>query len=213
MKLYYFPGAPSPRKVGIVIAEKGLEIPTEILNIRAGEHRTEEFAAVNPGWTVPALALDDGVCITESLAIVHYLEQLQPEPNLMGSDAREQALVLMWHDIATQQGYMGIQEYFRNSEHFAEGRALPGPQAYDRIPALVQRGEKRIHAFFDKIDDRLGESEYLAGDRYTYADIAAYVYRGFARFVTGDDPAAQRTHVRRWVAAIDARPAVASMPG
>ncbi len=211
MKLYYFPGAPSPRKVGIVIAEKGLEIPTVTLNIRAGEHRTEEYASVNPGWTVPALELDDGVCITESLAIVHYLEQLQPEPNLMGSDAREQALVLMWHDIATLQGYLGIQEYFRNSEQFAEGRALPGPQAYERIPALVQRGEKRMHVFFDKIDDRLGESEYLAGDRYTYADIVAYVYRGFAQFVTGDDPAEQRKHMRRWVETIDARPAVASL--
>ena len=211
MKLFYFPGAPSPQKVGIVVAEKGLEIPTEILNIRAGDHRTEEYAAVNPGWTVPALELDDGTCITESLAIVHYLEQACPEPNLLGHGAKEQALVLMWYDIATLEGYMGIQEYFRNSEQFPAGRALPGPQAYERIPALVERGEKRMQAFFDKIDGRLGASEYLAGDRYTYADIAAWVYCGFARRVTGDDPAVRRAHMCRWVEAIGARPAVASL--
>ena len=213
MKLYYFPGAPSPRKVGMVIAEKGLDIPTEILNIRAGEHRTEGFAAVNPNVTLPALELDDGTCITESLAIVYYLEQLQPDPNLMGRDAREQALVLMWHDIATLEGYLAVQERFRNSEVFPAGRALPGPTSYERIPALVERGDKRIQAFFDKIDRRLSESEYLAGDRYTYADIAAYVYRWFAQWVTKDDPASQREHLRRWAQAIEARPAVASLDG
>ena len=211
MKLYYFPGAPSPRKVGMVIAEKGLEIPTEILNIRAGEHRTGDYATVNPNVTVPALELDDGTCLTESLAIVYYLEQLQPEPNLMGRAAKERALVLMWHDIATLEGYLSIQERFRNSETFPAGRALPGPTGYERIPALVERGEKRIQAFFDKLDLRLAESEYLAGDRYTYADIAAHVYRWFAHWVTKEDPAAHREHLRRWVEAIDARPAVASL--
>ena len=211
MRLFYFPGAPSPLKVGVVIAEKGLEIPTEILNIRAGEHLTEQYASVNPGWTVPALELDDGTCITESLAIVHYLEQEYPEPNLLGRGSREQALVLMWYDIATLEGYMGIQEYFRNSENFAEGRALPGPRSYQRIPALVQRGEARMCAFFDKFDGRLGESEYLAGDRYTYADIAAWAYYGFARRVTGKDPAEGRANLRRWVETIDSRPAVASL--
>ena len=212
MKLFYFPGAPSPRKVGIVVAEKGLDIPTVVLNIRAGEHRTGDYADVNPNVTLPALELDDGICINESLAIVHYLEQIQPEPNLMGRDAREQALVLMWHDIATLEGYLAIQERFRNSEAFPAGRgALPGPIGYEKIPALVERGEKRIGAFFDKLDRRLAESEYLAGDRYTYADIAAYVYRWFAHWVTKDDPAANREHLRRWKEAIDGRPAVASL--
>ncbi len=211
MKLYYFPGAPSPRKVGIVIAEKGLEIPTVTLNLRTGEHRTEEFKSTNPGWTLPALELDDGTCINESLAIVHYLEQIHPEPNLLGVDAREQALVLMWHDIATLEGYLGIQERFRNSPDFPEGRAFPGPVAYDRIPALVERGEKRIKAFFDKIDQRLSDSAFLAGNRYTYADIAAFVYREFAERVTGEDPSVDREHVSRWAGEIASRSAVAAL--
>ena len=210
MKLYDFPGAPSPRKVGIFVSEKGLEIPTVDLNLRAGEHRTEEFAAINPNLTLPVLELDDGTRITESLAIVHYLERLHPEPNLMGRDAKERALVLMWHDIATLEGYLAIQERFRNSDSFPEGRALPGPVSYDRIPALVERGEKRIKACFDKLDRRLGESAYLAGDRYTYADIAAYVYRGFAQRVTSEDPAGSRANLARWVGEIEARPAVAA---
>lgn len=211
MKFYYFPGAPSPRKVGIVISEKGLDIPTEIVNLRAGEHRTEEFAATHPGKTLPVLELDDGTCLTESLAIVHYLEQTHPEPNLMGVDAKEQALVLMWHDIATLEGYLAIQERLRNSPDFPEDRALPGPVSYEQIPALVDRGEKRIQVFFDKLDKRLGESSYVATDRYTYADIVAYVYRAFAKRVTGVDPAVEREQMSRWVEEIEARPAVAAL--
>jgi len=211
MRLYYFPGAPSPRKVGIVISEKGLEIPTTIVNLRAGEHRTEEFAATLPGRALPVLELDDGTSITESLAIVHYLEQTHPEPNLMGVDAKEQALVLMWHDVAMFEGYLAIQERLRNSQDFPAGRALPGPVSYDQIPALVDRGEKRIQVFFDKLEKRLGESPYVACDRYTYADIAAYVYRGFAKRVTGEDPAGAREQMARWVSEIEARPAVAAL--
>lgn len=211
MKLYYFPGAPSPLKVGIVISEKGLEIPTTVVNLRSGEHRTEEFAVTHPEMTLPVLELDDGTRITESLAIVHYLEQTQPEPNLMGVDAREQALVLMWCDICALQGYLGIQERFRNSSDFPEGRALPGPVSYDQIAALVDRGDKRIEVFFDGLDKRLGESPYLATDRYTFADIAAFVYLGFAKRVTGQDQVEGREHVRRWAGEIEARPAIAAL--
>ena len=213
MKFYYFSSAPSPRKVGIVIAEKGLEIPTVIVNLREGKHRTEEFKGTNPGWTLPVLELDDGTCITESLAMVHYLEQLYPEPNLMGIDAKEQALVLMWHDISTLEGYLGIQERYRNSLDFPEGRALPGPVSYDRIPALVDRGSRRIQAFLNKLDQRLGESLYLAGDRYTYADIAGYVYCMFAKRVTNQDPSEGRENLTRWRDEIAARPAVSDLPG
>ena len=211
MKLYYFPGAPSPRKVGVFLSEKGLEIPTVILNTRVGEHRTEEFAAVHPGLTLPVLVLDDGTCITESLAIAYYLEQTNPDPNLLGVDAKEQALILMWHDIATFEGYLGIQEYFRNSPGFGEGRALPGPISIEQIPALVDRGEKRANAFFDKIDARLSKNPYLAIERYTYADIVTYVYLEFAQRVIGQDFFKNRDHLASWAAAISARPAVAAI--
>ena len=92
MKFYDFPVAPSPRKVRIFIAEKGLNITTTLINLREGDQSSKMFRAVNPRGTVPALELDDGTCLTESLAICHYLERFQPEPNLLGIDAKEQAL-------------------------------------------------------------------------------------------------------------------------
>ncbi|GIT14575.1 MAG: hypothetical protein CM1200mP36_03310 [Gammaproteobacteria bacterium] len=203
MKLYYFPGAPSPLKVGIVISEKGLEIPTIVVNLRSGEHRTEEFAATHPEMTLPVLELDDGTRITESLAIVHYLEQTHPEPNLMGVDAREQALVLMWCDICALQGYLGIQERFRNSSDFPEGRALPGPVSYDQIAALVDRGDKRIEAFFEGSTSGWARVPISHGPLHLCGH-AAFVYLGFAERVTGQDPAEGREHVRRWADEIKA---------
>tara|TARA_B100001142_G_scaffold13037_1_gene12280 strand:- start:436 stop:1164 length:729 start_codon:yes stop_codon:yes gene_type:complete len=213
MKLYYFPGSPSPRKVGIFISEKGLEIPAVTLNLREGEHLTKEFAAIHPGLTLPVLELDDGTCITESLAIAHYLEQENPSLNLLGTDAKEQALILMWHDIATFEGYLGIQEYLRNSPEFGEGRALPGPIPIEQIPALVERGEKRATAFFDKVDKRLSNNTYLAIERYTYADIVTYVYLEFAQRVIGKDLFQGRKHLASWAASIAARPAIKAIDG
>lgn len=208
MKLYDFPLAPSPRKVGIFVAEKGLEIPTVQVNLREGGHRDPAFQAVNPRCTVPALVLDDGTCLTESLAICRYLEDLQPEPNLFGLNARERALVLMWHDITTLDGYLGIAEAIRNSSEAFVHRGLPGPVNYEQIPALAERGRRRTEVFLDNLDARVTESPYVAGERFTYADIAAFVYVGFARRGLKIDPAAGRASLQRWAAEIAARPSV-----
>ncbi|MEE8249923.1 MAG: glutathione S-transferase N-terminal domain-containing protein, partial [Gammaproteobacteria bacterium] len=104
MQFYNFGLAPNPTKVRIFIAEKSLELPTVTVNLRKGEQKTAEFRAKVPSATVPALELDDGTVLLESHAICRYLEELHPEPNLMGEDAKEQALVVMWHDIATLEG-------------------------------------------------------------------------------------------------------------
>ncbi len=208
MQFYNFGLAPSPTKVRIFIAEKSLELPTVTVNLRKGEQKTAEFRAKVPSATVPALELDDGTVLLESHAICRYLEELHPEPNLMGEDAKEQALVVMWHDIATLEGYLGIQEIYRNGLEFFKGRALPGPQNYEQIDALVDRGRKRVELFFDKLDRRLRESPYVASDRFTYADIVAYVYQGFATRAIGEDPAGGRDDLARWSEMIAARPAV-----
>ena len=135
MKLYYFPGAPSPRKVGMVIAEKGwifrrkFSITGRRAPYRGLRRRQSER---------------DPADARAGRRHLHYrepgdrvlLEQLQPEPNLLGRDAREQALVLMWHDIATLEGYLAVQERFRNSEVFPAGRALPGPTSYEAYPRV-----------------------------------------------------------------------------
>ena len=208
MQFYDFRLAPSPTKVRIFIAEKGLEIPTVDVNLREGEQRAAEFRARVPCATVPALELDDGTVLVESHAICRYLEELYPETNLLGTDAKEQALVVMWHDIALLEGYLGIQEVLRNGLDAFAGRALPGPENFEQIKALVDRGKKRLGVFFDKLNQRLAESPYVALDRFTYADIAAYVYQGFATRATGENPGDGRDDLARWHETIAARPAV-----
>lgn len=209
MLFYDYRFAPSPRKVRFFIAEKGLDIPTVDVDLRARAQQEPEFLAKNPGATVPVLELDDGTCLTESLAICHYLEQLHPEPNLMGRDAKEQALVLMWTDIQTLEGYLGLQEALRNGHEAFKGRALGGPVPYEQIPALVERGRHRAAVFFDKLEARLAGSAFIAGGRFTYADIVGFVYLGFAaRAIGGTPPVEGRPALARWSEQIAARPAI-----
>jgi glutathione S-transferase len=209
MRFYDYSLAPSPRKVRLFIAEKGLEIPTVEVDLRARAQLDPAFLAKNPGATVPVLELDDGTRLTESLAICHYLERTYPEPNLLGVDAKEQALVLMWTDIQTFEGYLGLQEALRNGHPAFKGRALGGPVSYEQIPELAERGKRRAAVYFDKLEARLGESEYIAGERYTYADIVGYVYVGFAtRALGGAAPVEGRPALREWHDRIAARPAI-----
>lgn len=210
MRLYDFPHAPSPQKVGLFVAEKGIEIPTTEIDLRARQQHTPEFLAINPSGTVPVLELDDGTRLTESLAICYYLEQLYTEPNLMGRDAREQALVLMWNDILTLEGYLSIQELLRNSSDVFKGRPLPGTVSYEQIPELAERGRKRCTVFFDRLESRLSESSYLASERFTYADIVGFVYTGFGARALERDPTVNRPRLQAWFERIDARPSIAS---
>jgi glutathione S-transferase len=208
MKFYDYRSAPSPRKVRLFIAEKGLDVPTVEVDLRARAQQEPAFLAKNAGATVPVLELDDGTCLTESLAICHYLEQQRPEPNLMGEGAREQAQVLMWNDILTFEGYLPLQESLRNGHEAFKGRALPGPVAWEQIPALAERGRRRTALFLDKLETRLGESEFVAAKRFTYADIVAFVYLGFTPRATGLNPIDGRPALKQWSEGIAARPAI-----
>lgn len=208
MKYYDYKSAPSPRKVRLFIAEKGLEIPTVQVDLRTREQLRPDFLAKNPSGGVPMLELDDGTCLSESLAICHYLEQRNPQPNLMGLDAREQGLVLMWAEIQTYEGYLGIQEVLRNGHEAFRDRALPGPTPYAQIPALVERGRRRAEGYFDRLEQRLEASPFIASARFTYADIVGYVYLGFAVRSLGHDPTDKRPALRRWNETVAARPAI-----
>ncbi len=209
MRFYDYRLAPSPRKVRLFMAEKGLEIPTVDVDLRASAQLEPPFLAKNPGATVPVLELDDGTCLTESLAICHYLEQLHPEPNLMGQTAKEQALVLMWTDIQTLEGYLGLQEALRNGHPAFKDRALGGPVSYEQIPALVDRGRRRAAVYFNKLETRLGESPFIASERFTYADIVGFVYLGFAARAISENVLEGRPALQRWSETIAARPAIA----
>lgn len=204
MKLYDFEQAPNPRRVRIFIAEKGIEIPTVQVDLMTREHLGDDYRSVNPLSEVPALELDDGTVITESTAICRYIEEIHPEPPLMGRNPVEKAQVVMWDRRVEFHGFAAIAEAFRNSSPNFENRSLTGAVDYAQIPALVERGQARCTYFFDRMNDRLGVSEFVAGDRFTIVDITAYVAVLFARWIkTGPTDAHENT--RRWLDAVSSR--------
>ena len=206
MKLYDFALAPNPRRVRMFLAEKGIEVPSVQVNTRESEQFGETFRAINPYSQVPALELDDGTIITESVAICRYFEETHPEPPLMGRDAKDKAIVEMWNRRAELEGYMAVSETARNALPMFADRGLAGmPGGVPQIPALVERGKARFGRFVAHIDERLGDSAYLAGDDFTIADITAFVtieFSGRADLGIPDDCA----NVARWHAQVAARP-------
>jgi glutathione S-transferase len=205
MKFYDCAVAPSPRRVRIFLAEKGISLPTVQVDLRKGEQFGEAFRAINPDCTVPVLELDDGRRISDSIAICVYLEETHPEPPLLGVDAVERAIVAEWQRRAERDGFLAVAEAFRNSTPAFKTRALPGPDDYAQIPALVERGRVRTSAFFKLMNARLADREYVAGARYTIADITALVavdFAGWIKLTIPDDC----PHLRRWHQAVSARP-------
>jgi glutathione S-transferase len=187
------------------IAEKGIEIPTVEVNLGELEQLTDEFKAINPRCTVPVLELDDGTCLNESLAICHYLESEFPEPNLMGNDGREQALVINWQEQVTIEGFLAIAEVFRNRAKGFAGRALTGPENFEQVPELIDRGFRRLEVFMGQLDDQLAKSTHVALDRFTYADIAAWVCVDFSRWIKLE-VGERWPNIRRWFDEVSQRP-------
>lgn len=205
MKFYDCSTAPSPRRVRIFLAEKGIEIPTVQVDLRSGEQLSEAFRKINPRCTVPVLELDDGTRLTDTLAICHYLESRFPEPNLMGRDGREQALVMNWHEQVMTEGFLAGAEALRNFARGFAGRALTGPRSFEQIPELAERGRERLEAFMTVLDERLAMSRYVVLERYTMADIGAFVCVDFAAWIKL--PVTDRwPKIRRWHERISERP-------
>lgn len=211
MKLYDFKLAPNPKRVRMFLAEKGIEPPELVqVNTREREQFADWFRKVNPGCTVPALELDDGTCITETVAICRYFEAQQPEPPLMGRDPKDQAVVEMWNRRAEIEGFLVAADVVRNALPMFEDRGVPGlPSGVPQIPALVDRGRAGMGRFFDRIDARLGESRFLAGDDFTIADITAFITIEFVKRAEIEVPE-RCTNVRRWVEDVSARPSASA---
>lgn len=205
MKLYDCKTAPSPRRVRIFTAEKGIEVPTVQVDLGSGEHLSEAFRKINPWCTVPVLVLDDGTTISEVVAVCRYIEEAHPEPPLLGRDPKEKALVAMWDHHFEIDGFLAVAEALRNASPRMQGRAIPGFAEVAQIPALIERGKARVQRFFAALDERLRESEFVAGDRYTMADITAQVTVDFAAWIKLA-PAPEHVHARRWHEAVSRRP-------
>jgi glutathione S-transferase len=205
MKFYDCGPAPNPRRARIFLAEKGIDIPKVQVNLREREQFSPEFRKLNPACTVPVLELDDGTALCEVVAIYRYLEEAYPDPPLLGVDARDKAIVAMWDHWCELDGFLAVGEAFRNSSPSFKGRALTGPEETEQLPALVERGRERVRRFFKTLDARLSEQEFVAGSRYTAADITALVTVDFAGWIKMSIPE-ECQNIRRWYAVVSERP-------
>ncbi len=198
MKLYSNRFAPSPRRLRIFLAEKGLEIPTVEVDLAGNENLDPAFLAINPLGELPALVLDDGRVITESIAACRYLEALHPEPNLFGRDADERAVVDQWTYRVMFRLYEPVRQAFRNTHRFWADRI-------HQVPEFGTLAREAALAELKALDAELAGREFLAGARYTFADITALCAIDFGKpsdiRVTGALP-----NLKRWHAAVSARP-------
>ena len=205
MKFYDYAAAPSPRRARIFMAEKGVDIDTEQVDLAVKAQFEDAYRAVNPRCTVPALVLDDGTVLSDNVAIARYLEEVFPEPPLLGTDPVEKALVAEWMSRAEAEGLLAVAEALRNRSEFFKDSSITGPQRYAQVPELVERGRARAEAFFVELDARLADHAYLAGDRFSAADIAAFVFVDFAGWIKLTPPDGL-AHLKRWYEAVAARP-------
>lgn len=205
MKFYDCGTAPSPRRVRMFMAEKGITLDTVEVDLAKGEQLSDTFSAINPHCTVPALELDDGTMLLDSNSISLYLDEVFPGPRLTGETPKERAVIAMWQRDLDLNGLGAVAECFRNSAKGLRNRALTGPVDYAQIPELAERGRLRVRQFFANLDRRLGESQYIAGDHFTVADITAFISVEFARAIKETVPDGA-VNLRRWHEAVASRP-------
>ena len=204
MKLYTSHRAPNPRRVRWVMAEKGIEdVELVEVDILTGAHKTPEYRARVGVPHVPALELDDGTTISESVAICRYLEALYPEPNLFGRDAREQAVIEMW----TRR----CEFYLANPIMLTVRHSHPALAALEatQMPQLADYNRVAAEKFMKTLDRRLADHEFIATDRFSIADIVAVVGLDFARLIKYRPPE-ELTHLARWLEAGRGRPAASA---
>jgi len=198
MKLYAFPMAPNPRRLLVYMAEKGIKIPIEEVDLMSGKNRTPEFLKKNPLGGLPVLELDDGSHLTESLAIMEYLEELHPKPPMIGASPLERARVRELERIAEIGVLSSVGTVFQNTSPFFAGRVKQSPDAADNARARLANNLKVL-------DDRIGKGPFVAGERPSIADCTLLAALDFGNFAgVSVDPAYK--NVVRWYAGFKERP-------
>jgi len=199
MELYDGGRAPSPRRVRVFLAEKGIEVPRRQVDFASLEQFSEAFTSLNPMQRVPVLILDDGTPISETMAICRYFEALQPEPNLLGRDAREIATIEMWNRRVEMNFYNAVSSAFRH---------LSPAMSVSEKPQISEWGEAnkaKALAFLAVLDRELAKRKFVAGDRFTVADITTLATVDFMRAPKIELPADMK-NIARWHAEVSARP-------
>lgn len=199
MKLYDGGKAPSPRRVRIYLAEKGISVETVAVDMNSLGHKSAEVTALNPLQRLPVLVLDDGTVLTETVAICRYFEALHPEPPLMGTTPLEIATIEMWNRRMELNFYSAVGAAFRHTHPAMKEWEVP------QIPAWGEANRPKALAFLEILDKELEDREFIAGDRYTIADITGVVSMDFMKPARIEKPT-HLTNVMRWYDAIKARP-------
>ena len=197
MKLYDHPQSPNCRKVRLYLAEKGLSVPLQPVDLLAGEQRSPEFLRRNPFGAVPILELDDGSVIPESLAIIEYFEELHPEPPLLGTDSLSRALVRAWERRCELGVFLQATRRFFHSSPFFATRV-------EQNPKVVEEAGQVLRNRLALIDEQLKDHEWVAGP-FSLADITLLAGVDFAaasQFTL--DPV--WTNLSRWHEAMKRRP-------
>ena len=205
MKLYTYASAPNPRRVHIYLAEKGIEVELQTVDILKRENRTPAFLAnVNVMGGLPVLELDDGSHIAESIAICRYFEALHPEPSLFGSSPQEIGTTDMWLrrielNFMVPVGMVWIH-----------GSPLTRAVVKNQIPEVAEQNRRVVESYFGFLDQQLASREFIAGDRYSIADITALCTLDFAANLNALAHAPELAHLSRWHAAVSARPSASA---
>jgi glutathione S-transferase len=198
MILYDSKVAPNPRRVRVYLAEKGIEVPVRQVDIGSAENRKPPFLAKNPLGGLPVLELDDGTCIAESLAICRYFEELHPEPPLFGTDPLDRAIVEMWSRRTELELWRFVSGCFQHTHDFFKGRI-------EQVPAWGEVCRRTARERLAWLDRELAARPFVAGERYTVADITLLCAIDFGR-VVDIRIAPEQKHLARWHEAVSSRP-------
>ncbi len=203
MKLYDGGRAPNPRRVRIYLAEKDITVPLVPVDIGALEQRSPEFSAVNPLQRTPALILDDGSVITETIAICRYFEEIFPDPPLFGQGAFARAQVEMWQRRIELELFAAVTAVFRHLHPAMAEMEVP------QVPEWGAANKPKVHRFLEFLDMHLAEREFLCGEDFTIADITGLVALDFMKPAKLPLPDGL-SNVRRWHESLKARPSAAA---
>ena len=202
MKLYDFPKAPNPRRVKIFAHEKDIEL--ELINCDMGkrEHKTPEFLIKNPSGKIPVLELENGECISESVAICRYLELIKPEPNLFGKDAYEIAY------IESRNRHIEFELWTQIGTSWVNGPIVGSLGIFDQIPDAKAASDKNVRAYYQRLDQEFGLNNFVAGERFTIADITLVSAIDFASEMVDLKPNEDLKNLHRWHEEVSSRPSM-----
>jgi glutathione S-transferase len=199
MKILETRTAPNPRRVRIFLAEKGITVPLEEMDMLKGALKTPEFTKLNKFQRVPVLILDDGTSIAETMAICRYFEETNPEPALFGRGAKQRALIEMWNRRMELGLLFSVAQAFRHLHPAAAALEVP------QVAAWGEANKPRAQEVLQFMDEELGKRRFVAGDDYSVADITALVAVDFARVARIQRPEGAN-NLDRWHQEVSARP-------